>query len=196
MNLKWCISTFLFISLCFGAFQEQKNEPNQEIILEFVDTKTNEKNIENTLIELKEKLLKIGVTNILIQETKKGTLKICYFSNIKAENIKTSLTNENQNPLNQNPEDEKNHSNYSIDIYQLNDKIDSSNLGDNFILEIKYFSDRFTVKNISNLTRISSFKANQHFKTSYKFCKNNPFTKDYTSHKEPEVRAGPQNCYI
>lgn len=195
MNLKWCISTLLFISLCFGAIQEQKLKPNQEIILEFVDKKTNQQNIANTINELKEKLLKIGVTNILIRESKKGALKICYYSNIDTKNIRKVLTERNQLPFNKRPKDEENHTNpnYSIDIYELNDKIDSSNLGDHFFLEIKYVSDRFTVNNFSSLSKNSGYKANQLYKTAYKICKSNPFTKDYTSCKEPEVRAGPEN---
>ena len=36
-------------------------------------------------------------------------------------------------------------------------------------------------------------KTNQLYKVAYKIAKNNPFSKEYRSNKEPEVRAGPKN---
>ncbi|MFK8058861.1 MAG: hypothetical protein AB8B78_02115 [Polaribacter sp.] len=199
MKAKWYISTLLFISLCFGAFQEQVFEPNQEIILEFVDTKIHKKNIENTISELKEKLVEIGVTNILIQETQKGTLKISYYSVVDVESIKNTLTEENELALNKKSENKKNSKesyNYKIDVYELTNKIDISDIGNNFIFEIKYQSDRFTTNNFLTFSRVLDFKEHQLFKTAFKANKNNPFTKDFTSHQEPEVRAGPKNHLI
>jgi hypothetical protein len=67
MNAKWYISTLFLILIYFGEFHEQVSIPNQEIVLEFVDAKINQKNIKNTITDVKEKLLKIGVSNIKIQ---------------------------------------------------------------------------------------------------------------------------------
>ncbi|TMM32179.1 hypothetical protein FDT66_01570 [Polaribacter aestuariivivens] len=197
MNAKWYISTLLFIALCFGAFQEQVHEPNQEIILEFVDTSIHKKNVENTITEVKEKLLEIGVSNIVIQETKKGTLKICYYSTIDTKNIKSALTNANQLAVNHLPENDGKHiSNYNIAVHNLTENIDVSNLGDKFVLEIKYQSDRFTIDNFSGFSESIANKANKLFKIAYKVSKNNPFIKDYTSYQEPEVRAGPGIYFV
>ncbi len=200
MNSKWYISTLFLIILYFGAFQEQVTIPNQEIVLEFIDTNINKKDINNTITDVKEKLLRIGVSNIKIQETKKGTLKISYYSDVDVDNIKGSLANEHQIALNQNSENKENDkpsSNYNIDIHELTDEIDVSNLDDKFVFEIKYNSDRFTTNhNNAFLKNLEVYKANQLYKTAYKAHKNNPFTKDHTSHKEPEVRAGPLEFFF
>ena len=46
---------------------------------------------------------------------------------------------------------------------------------------------------MENSKNLEQYKTDQLFKIAYKTNKNNPFTKDRTSYKEPEVRAGPKN---
>jgi hypothetical protein len=199
MKAKWYFGTLLLIFICFGAFQEQVSIPNQEIVLEFVDAKINEKDIDNTIAEIKEKLLQIGVENIHIKEIQKGTLKISYYSNFQIENIRKELAKENKIALNQNSnhkDNSKHSSNYNIDIHQIKNGTDVSSSNHNLIFDVKYNSDRYTTYNYyAFLKKSDPYKADQLFKTTYKFSKNNPFTKDRTSHKEPEVRAGPQSIY-
>jgi hypothetical protein len=195
MNVKWYISTLFLLLIYWGGFQEPISARNQEIVLEFFDTKTNQKNIESTSTDIQEKLLKIGVSNIKIQETESGTLKISYFSIVPIETIKAALVKETELVSKQKSKNNKNNtpsSNYNIDIYQLTDEADLSNLDDKFIFEIKYNSDRFTNNyNYAHTRSLQIHNTNQLFKTAYKANKKSPFTKDRTSHKEPEVRAGP-----
>ncbi len=194
MNAKWYISTLFLIFSLFGAFQEQVSIPNQEIVLEFVDTTINKESIEITIADLKEKLLKVGVSNITIKETKNGVLKISYYSIVDVDKIKVALEKEQEFILNkssQNKEDNTS-SNYNINIYKLTNETDISNTDDKFLFEIKCHSDRFTTNNSSAfLKNLEEEKSNQLFKTAYKSYKNHPFTKNKTSCKEPEVRAGP-----
>ncbi|KGL58522.1 hypothetical protein [Polaribacter sp. Hel1_85] len=199
MKVKWYISTLFLLFICFGAFQEEVTIPNQEIVLEFVDAKINKKNIENTITDVKEKLLKVGVTNIKISETQNGTLKISYHSDFHIDNIKKELAKENELVLNQHSENQpknKDSSNYNLDIYELTNETDISNSDFKFVFEVKYNSDRFTTYNyFAFLKKIDQHKADQLFKNTYKTNKNNPFIKDHSSHKEPEVRAGPKKHY-
>lgn len=200
MNAKWYISTLFLALIYFGAFQEPISTPNQEIVLKFVDSKINEKEITNTIIDVKEKLLKVGVSNIKIQETQSGTLKISYYSIVDIDNIKEALAKENQLVLNQksnNKERKKTSSDYKIDVYDLTDTSDFSTKDDKFVFEIKYNSDRFTTNyNPAFFKNNKTHKADQLYKTAFKANKNCPFTKDHTSHQEPEVRAGPDNIYF
>ena len=195
MQAKWYISTFFLLFIYFGAFQEQVSIPNQEIVLEFVDAKINKKDIENTIAAVQEKLINVGVKNIVITTNKKGTLKISYYSTLHVDNIKEELAKQNKLVLNQNSEDKeknKDSSNYNIDVHVLTDQTDISNLDDQFIFEIKYNSDRFTNVNYLALAKnLDQYKTDKLYKTAYKANKNSPFTKDRTSYKEPEVRAGP-----
>ncbi len=192
MQAKWYFSTFFLIFIYFGAFQEQVSIPNQEIVLEFVDANINEKDIEKSIAEVKEKLLKVGITNIVIHKSETSTLKISYFSKIDIKNIREILSKENQLVLNANSP-YKNSTNYNFDVYELNDATQLSNVDKKFVFEIKYNSDRFTTVNYSTLIKnLESSTAEQLYKTAYKANKNSPFTKDKTSCKEPEVRAGPK----
>lgn len=196
MQAKWYISTFFLLFIYFSGPQELVSIQNQEIMLEFVDAKINKKNIEKTITAVKEKLLKLGVTNIIIKTNKKGTLKISYYSAVDIANIKEVLTKQHKLVLNQNSEDKENDndsSNYSIDIYKLTGRTDNSNIHDQFVFEIKYNSDRFTTVNYLALAKnLEQHKTDQLYKTAYKVNKSNPFIKNRTSYKEPEVRAGPQ----
>jgi hypothetical protein len=199
MKAKWYFGTLFLLFILFGAFQEQVSIPNQEIVLEFVDTKINKKDIENTIAEVKEKLLKVGVSNINIKKNQNGTLKISYYSVFHIDNIKKELAKENTIVLNKNSDNKeknKRFSNYSIDIYELTNETDISNSDYKFVFEVKYNSDRFTTYNyFAFIKKLEHHKADQLFKTTYNVNKNNPFTKDRTSYKEPEVRAGPESYF-
>ena len=196
MKAKWYIGTLFLLFTLFGAFQDQVSLPNQEIVLKFIDAKINKTEIKNTIADVKEKLLEVGVSNIKIKKTQNGTLKISYHSIVDIKNIKEALVKENTLVLNQNSENKENNtpfSDYNIDVYELTNQTDISNHDDKFVFEIKYNSDRYTTNyNYAFLRSLEVHKANQLYKTAYKANKNNPFIKDRTSYKEPEVRAGPQ----
>ena len=200
MKAKWYIGTLFLLFIFFGAFQEEVTPPNQEIVLEFVDVKINKEDIKNTISEVKEKLEKVGVTNIKISETKKGTLKIAYFSAYPIDNIKKELANEPTLVINKNSSNKKKpktSSKYHIDIHELTNQTDIANSDFHFVFEMKYNSDKLTTyKYVAFIKKVTQHKANQFFKTASKTNKNNPFIKDKTSYNEPEVRAGPQSLLL
>ncbi|PWG06605.1 hypothetical protein [Polaribacter aquimarinus] len=195
MNAKWYISTLFLLFSLFGTIQEQVTTPNQEIVLEFFDVTINNKNIESTIADVKEKLLDVGVSNIVINKTKNGTLKISYYSTIPIDNVRKALEKEQKFILNQGSEkkDKNNTLEYNIDIYELTNEADTSNTSDDkFVLEIKFQSDRFiTYNSLAFLKLVDSAKETLLFSTNYNKYKNFPFVKDKSSYKEPEVRAGP-----
>ena len=199
MNAKWYFGALLLIFSYFGAFQEQVSVPNQEIVLEFVDTDVDQQGIKNTIDEIKTKLLEIGVSDIQIEEIESSTLKISYYSAIHIDNIKEALLDEKSLVVDQNSEEEEDQSSleYKIQVYDLTESSDISNRNDKLVFEIKYHSDRFTNDQNDYLAKdTQDSRANHLYKTAYKSYKNNPFAKDCTSHKEPEVRAGPYFQFI
>lgn len=197
MKAKWHFSALFLLFISFGMFQKQVSVPNQEITLEFVDVLINKKDIENTIAEVKEKLLKVGISNIIINKTNNGTLKISYYSVVHIDNVKEVLIKDNKLVLNQTSEKkEKNQDtfNYNIIIHEITNDIDISNLDHKYVFGFKYNSDRFTtVDYLALAKKLEHYNTDQLFKATYKSSKNNPFTKDRTSYKEPEVRAGPKN---
>jgi hypothetical protein len=197
MKSRWYIGILLLLFACIGTFQKQTTVPNQEIVLEFVDTQVDQKDIKSVIADVQQKLLDIGVSNIQVNETKGSTLKISYYSVTPIDNIKEVLLEENQLVLNQPSENEKKKdtsADYKIDFYELTDPTDLANHNNKLVFEINYNSDRFIVH--TNYGFVKSFKVSkedQLFKIAYNTYKKNPFVKDHTSHKEPEVRAGPQD---
>lgn len=198
MNVKWYVSTlFLIVCISFGALQEQVLVPNQEIVLEFVDTKINQDNVENTIAEIKEKLLRIGVSNILIQENKNGTLKIAYYSSLDIESIKKAITSKRQYLSTKNKKKENTSNTYYVAVYELAKNADFSNSNKKTALNTKYNSNRFTTNNTyAFLSQTCIEKVNFRFTIAYQANNRNPFAKDKSSHREPEVRAGPKNTAI
>jgi len=192
MRTKWYICTLFLIVAFFGAFQEKNTLPNQEIVLEFVDTTIKQDKIASTIANIKEKLLITGVQNITIQKTNTNTLVISYYSLVNIENIKAVFKESkllaNQTPL----EKKQNDSEYNVNVYELSSTKSTSKPNDNCIFEVKFNSERFITSHSSIVLRISEINtANQFFKTKYKANKNKEFTQEQTSHTEPEVRAGP-----
>lgn len=197
MNLKWCFGAFLLLFISLESIQENTPTPNQEIVLEFVNTKATAKTIKNTIANLEQKLVKIGVSNIQIQKTNSGKLKITYYSNSNIEKVKKTLAADNSFSKNLNKQKKKENFDYKIDVYELQNSTNFSSLDDQFIFEVKYNSDQFySSTNFPFVKNASIEKTDFQYKTTYKANKNYPFTKDYTSYNEPEVRAGPDYYYL
>ena len=196
MNSKWYISTLFLLFTYLGVFHEEVTIPNQEIVLEFVNSKIDNEDIEYTISDFKERLNSVGVTNIKIRNSNNGSLKISYFSNVDVDIVREILSSKQQIVLNKNQKEENKQQNdkhnYSINIYEIVDDDNSSNLNDKFTFEIKHISDRF--KNnytYASVKYVFSYNDNQLYYTAYKVCKNNHFIKEHNSYNVPEVRAGP-----
>lgn len=197
MKTKWYFYALILVFIFLGVTQENTTVPNQEIVLEFVDLETAKKDIDNTIFIVKERLLDAGATNIRVQETSNGALKISYYSIVNVANIKEALTKSNLFGFNESPvkNDNENQftssklSNFNIDVYELS--LDS-NFDGNSVIEIKYDPQRYTnPENYASLNINLKNQANKVFKTAYKFNKSLLIVKDNTSKYKPEVRAGP-----
>jgi len=177
MNAKWYVSTLFFLFTLFGAFHEEVSTPNQEIILEFVDVESNKNAID-----------------ITINKAKNGSLKISYFSNVDVITIKKVLQ-ENILIVHQdskNNQKEKFVFDYSLDVYELNKEINSSNLNDSYVLEHQFISDRFITSDYQVLLKsFDDHQTHQQVKTKYRVNKNIFLVKEISSCTKPEVRAGP-----
>lgn len=199
MKAKWFIGALLFICLCFGAFQDKVHEANQEIVVEFVGAKNHKKNIDNTIFDVKEKLLRAGATNIEVKETKNGALKISYYSILNAADVKEILSEDHllgfHNRSKKQQENfpfSKKSATYNLDVYELNTDVEILNLDNNAVLEIKFDAQRFlTNQNYASLESIQVKEAVKVFKTYYTFHKSLSIDKDNKPHCKPEVRAGP-----
>lgn len=201
MRIKWYISSlFLTLLLVFGAFQKQDSKQNQEIVLEFVNEEIDHQSIDNTITDIREKLLNIGVKNITIQETEKGTLKISYHSFLNADAIQKTFSKEGNLFLNSpknNKRDLEVPSLYKINFYELDSSLDISNSDNNLVLEVKHnFENSTTTTPFALVKNSNTFKADHQFKTLLKANKSILLIKNNSSYDKPEVRAGPKRGYF
>jgi len=199
MKLRWYVSLLLLVFISFGFFQENTAVPNQEIVLEFVDFKIAKNDIDNTIFDVKEKLLEAGATNIKVQETKSGALKISYYSVVNADYIKEIFSEDLLLAVNNQPNNKKDNfpfskktSTYNLDVYELDTDIEISNLDKNAVLEIKFDAQRFsTHQNYASLETTQIKEVTKLLKVNYSFLKSLSIDKDNKPHCKPEVRAGP-----
>lgn len=200
MKTKWYACALLSIFIFLAAIQENTCVPNQEIVLEFVNLNTTEKDIDKTIFNVTERLVEAGASNINVQETENGALKISYFSivnvaNIKKKLLKNNVLDGNDNPFKDQEENyplSDNESNYNINVYELSQESEISDFDGNSILEIKYDSHRYTnTQTFASINTILENKANNLFKIAYRLNKKRLIIADNTSNKIPEVRAGP-----
>lgn len=202
MQSKRYISTLVIILSLFGVLsQQQVTIANQEIVLQFTNAQVTSEISKNTIAIVKSQLQDLGAENIKVKETESGTLKISYFSNVDLAIVKQTFSKEKQSVLdytvnNQNkkssefPSDE-NPTNYNLDIYEIQNSNDLDwDLNGTLVAELKSDINRFSNPNIYAF--IQTIDVNEHVeKTAFKIHYNIALAIDNTSHKIPEVRAGP-----
>lgn len=179
--------------LVFGAFQEQNQIPNQEIVLEFIGDQNNHQQIENTIDDLAKKLNNLGASNITIKEKSDGTLKISYHSNVDANSIKELLaSNEDVSEKKNSDQQPKENYAYHLDVYELVNSSDLQSSPKSYLVELKSNFDRSTQSHHFAFTKDYRFsKENYQFSSKVKAIKQHCFSKTPSSNGEPEVRAGP-----
>ncbi|TWO32533.1 hypothetical protein E1J38_006575 [Seonamhaeicola sediminis] len=197
MNAKWYFSTLIIALTLLGVCQKQDPLPNQEIVMEFVNAETTKDDVQNVIADIKKQLQEVGATSIEVQETENSTLKITYHSKVKAVSIKEMLSKEKHLVFdyasnNKDTGGTNKPSKYNLDVYDIRKGSESSNLGGKYVLEIKYDYDRFSNPNVYfSLGNQPSDKSDHLIRIAYKVSQSIAIAIDNTSHKEPEVRAGP-----
>ncbi|MBA6153786.1 hypothetical protein [Gelidibacter maritimus] len=202
---KWFISAaLLFVAVLGGVLgQQQHTVPNQEIVVQFANENITLNEAKHTITIVEQELHRIGVSHIQISEQEDGKLVISYYSDTTVEAIKKLLSEQNElalgfdssdnqeNPL-QFPS-QKELIAYNLDVYEIHVGQNAfADVGGKHALELKTKPYRFVNHNFY----IPSFNAYtvsciHPLKTKLSFQRYTALTKDYRSHKIPEVRAGP-----
>jgi len=199
MKIKWYIGALIIALTFLGVGQHQISVPNQEIVVQFVEDVSSD-SAQNAVDIVKKQLKHIGADNIIVSEDEEGKLKISYFSNLNVARIKNILSKENQLDLgivdNQLEDDsnypsEENPNTYNFDVYEIQKESNSDwDFNGTNILELKPDGNRFskpkvfaTINEIDVEESISKIT----FKVYYRIA----IAIDNTSHKIPDVRAGP-----
>ena len=203
MIKKWYFGTLITVFALLVAMQQEAVVPNQEIVLEFANTKITSPEAQHAISIVKKQLHAIGVKNVRIsKELKNGTLKITYYSNANVERIKKILS-EKQNSalehlvLDQNqkkdefPPVNNDFEAYNFDVYEIQKSTDfDTGFTGQYPLEIKQ-KQRSTGFSHSFISKIDADELDELISVAQKIHKNIAIAIDHTSHNIPEVRAGP-----
>lgn len=202
MKAKWYISALIIILTLFGAVtQQQVNVPNQEIVLQFSNASITSQDTQNTITTVKKQLQNIGVSNIQVKEAENGKLIITYYSDTDVASIKETFSKEksltldytlnNQDKDTSNLPFDENTISYNLDIYEIQNGNDAEwDLNGISVVELKSESNRFSNPNIYAFVNATELTESIE-KHTYILHYNIAIAIDNTSHKIPEVRAGP-----
>ncbi len=204
MTKKWYFGTLIAVLALLVAMQQETVVPNQEIVLEFANTKITSPEAQNAISIVKKQLHTIGVKNVRIsKELKDGTLKITYYSDADVASIKKILSKKQNSALehlvlDQNQKKDKlppvnnDFEAYNLDVHELqkNTGFDTGFTGQ-YPLEIKQKQQRSTGFSHSFISRIDTDELNELIRVAQRIHTNIAIAIDNTSHNIPEVRAGP-----
>lgn len=198
---KWFLGSLLVVLAFIGISLDQTAIPNQEIIIKFSNENVLQESSSEAITLVKSELEKINVSNIKIEEVVNGTLKITYYSEIDVLEVKkifseSTLLNQSSLYTSQEegqdlPFDNEDIENYHLDIFKIQDSNDLD--GQNgAIAESKLESTRFSSVNCYAHLKIQSTQSLKNIeKVAYCVGLTCSLSIDHTSHKIPEVRAGP-----
>lgn len=201
MKNKWYVSAFIFALAIIGISLEQASVPNQEIVLQFSDLDVTVDETQDAITHIKSQLEALEVDNIQIQESRNGTLKITYYSDIDVSEVKkiflgkvdvaidhTLYDFDNKNSEFPSKEDVKP---YQLDVFEIQENIDFAGSSGN-VLESKSETIRFfTPDTYASISKQQTEQKNKTEKLAYRVHRNSVIAIDDASYNIPEVRAGP-----
>lgn len=183
---------------------EQKQAPNQEILVQFSNEGVTPHLAINTIESVQRQLQSIGAKQIQVAKVTNGTIKVRYFSSIDVAIVKALFSSEKNIDFgyaNFNDNEEEDSSNFPFEenfyTYHLNvSEIEDSSkrdLGNNGVLvEVKFVRDPYVNPIAYVSTSEKDFSLKKHISTlQNKLYVNSVIFKDNASYKIPEVRAGP-----
>ncbi|WP_047545448.1 hypothetical protein [Psychroserpens sp. Hel_I_66] len=200
MKSRWYISILIITLTLLGGFasKQQTASPNQEIVLQFSSENVSIQDTKNAIENVKEQLEIAGISTVEVQSLKDGQLRLTYFSNSDVESIKILLSTacdldyvSNENKSSKPPSEEKIIT-YDVDVYEIQQGNDLSELDGKLALETKAEYDRFFNPHVFGATENIQIDTKECIeKVAYKLHKSVAIAIDDTSYKIPEVRAGP-----
>jgi len=201
MKLRWSILLGV-ITLIGIASQQQVCLPNQEIVFRFTNNQVTSNDAQNAIAIVKKQLLKIGANNVRVKESRKGDLKITYYSATDVASIKKMFSKEKDlelgyiasNQENKSPESptKENTKSYDIDVFEIKKQDTGFDLGGACAIERKLENTRFFIPSLlTTINEICFNDLDSVLKETYKFRKDGSITIKITSNKIPDGRAGP-----
>ncbi len=202
VNWRWYITGFIVALAFFGMSMEQSTVPNQEIVVQFNADSISTDEAEQAISEITNQLKAIGVADVQISDLLDGKLKVTYYSTIDVAVIKNLFYKQNKLQLGDTAFNKKDNSskipfnsnsnNYKLDVIKIQKNFGSGLGLHGLPVEVKSLKDQY----LNPIVFLGTSEINFNLKHCIErvVCENCHETVlliDSTSHKIPEVRAGP-----
>ncbi|MBK5213080.1 MAG: hypothetical protein JJE55_05400 [Flavobacteriaceae bacterium] len=202
VNWRWYFTGLIIALAFFGISREQSAVPNQEIVIQFDAHSVSTDEAQRAISEITAQLKSIGVADVQISEILDGKLKVTYYSTIDVAVIKNLFQKQDKLQLGDTAFNEKddsskipfsNNSNtYKLDVIKIQKDYGSDIALRGLLVEVKSVKDQYLI----TFSPLNSSENNFDFQRCIVnvVCKNYQnviLLSDKTSHKIPEVRAGP-----
>ncbi|SRX54475.1 hypothetical protein [Aequorivita sp. CIP111184] len=181
---------------------EQSTMPNQEIVVQFNASSISTDEAEQAISNITSQLKAVGIEVFQVSEIRGGKLKVTYYSKVDVAIIKDLFDNQNKLGLGYSTFDEQRdsskipfgdeHNTYRLAVSKIQ-KDSGSDLGLHGLpVEVKSAKDQY----LNPIVSLGTSETNFCFKHSiervlYKNYRDASLLFDNTTHKIPEVRAGP-----
>ena len=202
VNWRWYITGLIVALACFGMSVEQNAAPNQEIVVRFNADSVDAEDADAAISEIVGQLENLGVADIQISEMLDGKLKVTYYSTLDVAVIKDLFLQRKQLQFGETAFNNKEGSSkipfgdnshiYKLEVVKIQNDYGSDFGFHGLPVEIKYLKDQFLNQIVSLGDSENNFDLKNNIEK--KVGKNyhyNPLSINNTSHKIPEVRAGP-----
>ncbi|MDT0556112.1 hypothetical protein [Patiriisocius hiemis] len=201
MRTKWYLGAFIIVLAFLGVSVEKSAVVNQEIEVQYSDQNVTSAALQKTLQVVKQRLLSAGVTNIQVNQSSTGTLRITYYSTIDVTSVQ-QLFNEDENiailfsssekDKSSIPSKEK-HVDYEFNISEIQTTQDIAIDFEGLVIDSQIVNNQFyDIVHYTSLDRdyVLQNLANKE-KVAYQFYQKRLLT--YLPNRFiPEVRAGPK----
>jgi hypothetical protein len=204
MKQKWYLSTFVLILVLLGYSRQQAYVPNQEIVMQFVDTDVTSDVTQNAIAIVKKQLQTIGIANIQVRETAAGRLKITYYSDLDVASIKRIFSKEislelgytSLGPIEDGKQDKfpsnKSSNSYNLNVCEIQNSYDAESDFNGYVLELTPENERLYSPVVDlSINKNSAREKNSIEKVAYLIQRNIALAINNSSRIIPEVRAGP-----
>jgi len=160
MQLKKYIGAIIFILSFLAVISQQEfNMPNQEIVLEFNQAEVTSSQSESTVAHVKQQLQILGASQIKVQQTVSGKLKITYYSDADVASIKKTFAKDLEHNLDATVFSKPNKQTelpsklptiaYNLDVFEIQNTNNSGwGLDGKCVLSTDTKSDRFSDPNV------------------------------------------------
>jgi preprotein translocase subunit SecD len=202
VNWRWYIPILLIVLTFFGVKLEQSALPNQEIVVQFNAEKISDSEAQQAIARITSQLKSVGVKNVVVSQIHGNRLKVTYYSTTDVATIENLFKEEGKLQLDDTAFNEKQHSSeipfskntsfYKVDVIKLQKDYSANSGLQGLPIVVKSAKDTYLKPITSLCVSETVFHLKQREEqVAFKNYRSVSILIDTTSHKIPEVRAGP-----